>query len=234
MKILKWILCILTLLSTILMLFVLPDTVPVHFNINGEPDRLGSKYELLLMPIVLIVCALSIDPLTKSYRKKSENTDNEKEKAELLSNTKVLNITGTITMLLFFVMNIFILYNVYCHTIADSNFPKFDIMSGVGVIMGITIALLGNFMPKTRKNSNIGFRLPWTMYNDTTWMKSNRFASYVLMIAGAIMAIFSLVPEWGMIIGMIAFFIALTISIVYAFFVYRQERSKENERNNKE
>ena len=234
MKILKWILCILTLLSTILMLFVLPDTIPVHFNINGEPDRLGSKYELLLMPIVLIACALSIDPLTKSYRKKSENTDNEKEKAELLSNAKVLNITGTITMPVFFIMNLFILYNVYSYVNPDNNLPKFDIMSGVGAIMGITIAVLGNFMPKTRKNSNIGFRLPWTMYNDVTWRKSNHFASYVLMIAGAIMSIFSFIPEWGMVVGMVAFFIALTISIVYAFLVYRQERSKENERNNKE
>ncbi len=229
MKTLKWILCILTVLSTVLMLFILPDTVPVHFDINGEPDRLGSKYELLLMPVVLIACALTIEPLKNSYCKKAENTEDEKEKAEHLSNAKVLNITGTITMLLFFAMNFLILYNVYCHT-NDNVLPEFDIMSGVGVIMGITIALLGNYMPKTRKNSNIGFRLSWTMYNDVTWKKSNRFASYLLIVAGIIMTIFSFVPDWGMIVGMVAFFIALTISIVYAYIVYSKEVNKEVDR----
>ena len=232
MKILKWILCILTLLSTVLMLFVLPDSVPMHFNIYGEPDRDGSKYELFLMPIVLIACALSIDPLVNSYRKKAQNSEDEKAKTEFLSNAKVLNITGMITMFLFFIMNIFTLYKVYSHSVPNNNLPQLDIMSGAGVLMGITIAVLGNFMPKTRKNSNIGFRLYWTMYNDITWRKSNRFASYVLMVAGIIMAIFSLIPEWGMAVGMVAFFIALTIAIVYAYLVYRKERGKDNERNN--
>ena len=72
MKTLKWILCILTVLSTVFMLFILPDTVPVHFDISGAPDRWGSKFELLILPVVLIACAFTLDPMTKSYRKKAE------------------------------------------------------------------------------------------------------------------------------------------------------------------
>ena len=94
MKILKWIICILTVLSTVFMLFILPDTVPVHFDISGAPDRWGSKFELLILPVVLIACAFTLDPMAKSYRKKAEQTENDKEKAEHLSNAKVLNITG--------------------------------------------------------------------------------------------------------------------------------------------
>jgi uncharacterized membrane protein len=116
----------------------------------------------------------------------------------------------------------------------DSSLQQFDIMRAVGVIMGIVIVLLGNYMPKTRLNSNIGFRLPWTMYNDNTWNKSNRFASYVFIVVGAILAISSLLFESGALIGMIAFFIAIAIVIIYAYFVYSRERSKDNEGNNKE
>ena len=128
MKILKWILCILTVLSTVLMLFVLPDTVPVHFDISGAADRWGSKYELLILPVVLIACAFILDPMAKSYRKKAEMTENEKEKAEYLSNAKVLSITGIITMCLFFVMNIVTLYSTDVQVTPDNVLPEVDIM----------------------------------------------------------------------------------------------------------
>lgn len=234
MKILKWILCLITVISTILMLFVLPDTVPVHFDINGLADRWGSKFELLILPAVLIACAFLMEPLKNVYINKAKNANDEKEKAEHLTNAKVLNITSVITMFLFAIMNFIILYNTYIIVYPDSSLPQLDIMRVVGVIMGIVIVLLGNYMPKTRLNSNIGFRLPWTMYNDNTWNKSNRFASYVFIVVGAILAISSLLFESGALIGMIAFFIAIAIVIIYAYFVYSRERSKDNEGNNKE
>ena len=232
MKILKWILCVITVLSTILMLFVLPDTVPVHFDINGMADRWGSKFELLILPVVLIACAFSMEPLKNSYINKSKNANDEKEKAEHLTNAKVLNITSVVTMFLFSIMNLITLYNTYIMVYPDTDLPQFDIMRAVGAVMGIVIVVLGNYMPKTRLNSNIGFRLPWTMYNDNTWNKSNRFASYVFMIVGAILAISSLLFESGAIVGMVTFLIGMVIVIAYAYIVYSRERRQENEGNN--
>ena len=234
MKTLKWIICILTVLSTVFMLFILPDTVPVHFDISGAPDRWGSKFELLLLPVVLIACAFVLDPIAKSYRKKAEETDNEKEKAEHLSNSKVLNITGIATMCLFFVMNIVTLYTTYIQVTPENNLPEIDILRVVGFIMGIMIIVLGNYMPKTRNNSNVGFRLSWTRYNDVTWNKSNKFASYVLIIAGAISALCSLFINGTLasLLTVSTLLIALPIIMVYAYIVYRDEKRKNDESNN--
>ena len=234
MKILKWSLCILTVLATIVALFVLPDSVPVHFDISGTPDRWGSKYELLILPAVLIGCAYIMDPIAKSYFKKAKTTENEKEKAELLSNAKVLNITSIVTMFLFFFMNIITLYNTYMLVTPNSNLPEFDIARGVGVIMGITIVILGNYMPKTRNNKTIGFRLPWTMYNDVTWNKSNKFSSYVLMIAGAVVALSSLFieGELGAVISSATIILSFLLCIIYAYIVYRNEKRRDSEGNN--
>lgn len=236
MKILKWILCIVTVLSTVLMLFVLPDTVPVHFDISGVPDRWGSKFELLILPVVFIACAYIIEPMAKAYRRKADETDNEKEKAEHLSNAKVLSITGIITMFLFFVMNIVTLYSTYTAVNPDTSLPEIDMLRVVGFIMGVTLIALGNYMPKTRNNRNIGLRLPWTWYNDTTWNKSNRFASYVIMAAGAISAICSLFVKGivASILSVGALIISLPIITVYSYVVYRAERKKGREANNKE
>lgn len=234
MKILKWILCVLTVLSTLIMLFILPDTVPVHFDISGAPDRWGSKFELLILPVVLIACASLMDPMAKAYRKKAEDAENEKEKAEHLSNAKVLNVTSVITMCLFFAMNIATLYTTYVHVNPDNSLPTIDILKVVGFIMGMSFIALGNYLPKTRNNPIIGFRFPWTRYNDTTWNKSNRFASYVMMIAGVVSVICSLFVK-GILASLIyvgALLVALPIIMVYAYIVYRNERSKDNETNN--
>ena len=235
MKTLKWILCILALLSTVFMLFILPDTVPTHYNIKGEPDGFGSKYELLMFPVLLIVCSFAMDPLTKSYLSKADDTDDEKEKAEHITNSKVLKVTAIVTMFLFFFMNIITLYSTYAYVNPNSKLPEFDMLKGIGVIMGITLVVLGNFMTKTRNNANIGFRLSWTRYNDNTWNKSNRFASYVMMFAGAISAIcfFFFESTIASILSVIALMIALPIIMIYAYIVYNNERKKDNE-NNKE
>ena len=234
MKILKWILCILTVLSTVFMLFILPDTVPVHFDINGTADRWGSKFELLILPAILIACALCIDPILESYRKKAEEADDEKKKAEHLSNAKVLNITGIATMCLFFVMNIVTLYTTYEQVTPENYLPKIDILRVVGFIMGIMIIVLGNYMPKTRNNPNIGFRFPWTRYNDVTWNKSNRFASYILMIAGAVSAICSLFVSGALaaFLSVLALMITLPIIMIYAYIIYREEKRKNDESSN--
>ena len=228
MKKFKWILCILTVIITLGMFFVLPNTVPVHFDINGNVDRWGGKAELLMMPIILIVCALGFEPLKKSYIRKAETCEDEKEKAGHLSNANVLNITGIITLILFFVINIITLYAAYITVYPEKNLPQIDIIKIAGILMGITFIALGNYMPKTRNNRNIGFRLPWTRYNDTTWNKSNRFASYVMMIAGGISIITSI---WGgnlasyLSIGSIL--IALPIIMIYAYIIYQTEKKKE-------
>ena len=63
MKMIRWITLGLTLLFSALMMFVLPNdaVVPVHFDINGNPDRFGSKYEMLIMPIILIASVVLLD-----------------------------------------------------------------------------------------------------------------------------------------------------------------------------
>ena len=38
----------------------LPDTIPVHYNLAGEVDRMGSKFEMIMLPIVMIVLTSSL------------------------------------------------------------------------------------------------------------------------------------------------------------------------------
>lgn len=234
MKILKWILSALTLLATTVMLFIFPDTIPVHFDINGVADRWGSKYEMLILPIIMLLCVVMFEFATKNYLKRASSCDNEKQKAEILSNVKVLNISVWVMLILFTVMNIFFLYTSYSQVYPEKNLPSFDIIRAVSVIMGLTFIVMGNYMPKTRRNSTIGFRFPWTLYNDTTWNKSNRFASYVMMASGLISIVGAIIVPEGFISALImvgALIASIPVIMIYAYIVYRDERKKENEAN---
>ena len=43
----------------------LPDEVPVHFGVNGEADRWGSKFELLILPGIAILLTIFMTVLEK-------------------------------------------------------------------------------------------------------------------------------------------------------------------------
>jgi uncharacterized membrane protein len=217
------------------MLFVFPDTIPVHFDINGVVDRWGSKYEILIMPAMAVICMLMFKFFTKLYTDKASETTDDKEKAEMLSNIKVMNITVWIMSVLFFVMNIITLYTSYSQLYPDMNLPEFDVIQAVSIIMGIVFIVMGNYMPKTRRNSTIGFRFPWTLYNDTTWSKSNKFASYVMVVAGIVSIIGALFIKGitATIVMLGSILISIPIIMIYAYIVYRDERNKDNEETDK-
>ena len=236
MKIIKWLLATLTLASTIIMLFIFPDTIPVHFDIYGIADRWGSKYEMLLLPIMSVASLFMFEGISRFYRRRLTKEISDKQKSEIRSNLSVLNIVTWTMLLLFLIMNAFFLYTSYSQVYPEKNLPEFDVMKAVCITMGIVFMVMGNYMPKTRRNSTIGFRIPWTLYSDTTWNKSNRFASYVMMITGAIITIAALFVKGitAPIVMLTLVLISIVIMSVYAYTVYCDERKKENEGTDKE
>ena len=238
MKIIRWITLALTAIFTAVMMFVLPNdaTVPVHFDINGNPDRFGSKYEMLIMPIIIIATVVFLELFIKKYKKQAENETDEKKKAEFLSNAKVMNITSVITSVFFFAITTMTYYIVYSTTFSKLGLPEVSVNNVLGILLGAMFIALANYMPKTRKNRNIGLRLSWSWYNDTTWRKSNKFASYLMIIVGVICIIGSLFLKQTMagIIMMISVIIAIALMTIYAYIVYREERKKNDEGTDKE
>ena len=238
MKAIRWTILALTTIFTAVLMFVLPNdaSVPVHFDINGNPDRFGSKYEMLIMQIIIISTVVFLYFFIKKYKKQAENETDEKKKAEFLSNAKVMNITSVITSVFFLAITVMTYYIVYSTTFENLGLPEISVINVIGVLMGAMFIVLANYMPKTRKNRNIGLRLPWSWYNDTTWKKSNRFASYLMIIVGIVCIFGSLfVNETAAgIIMMVSVVLAIALMSIYAYIVYRKERERENEATDKE
>jgi uncharacterized membrane protein len=111
----------------------------------------------------------------------------------------------------------------------NSTLPQVDVIKILVMLIGLLMIGLGNFMPKTRINGALGFRLPWTCYNDNTWRKSNLFAGSMGMIVGALIVAVGLIFE-GLIAAviMLALMVASTITMsVYAYLVYKKEKTND-------
>lgn len=216
------------LISTAIALSVLPDTVPVHFDIYGVADRWGSKYELLVLPITVVLMQLIGDFSIRSNKKLIEKTPDEKKAAEAKANNKLVSIVFSVTAVLMVLINFYCLYMSFSQLDGDITAAP-DIMKPIVIIMGITFIIFGNYMPKAKKNHLVGFRFPWTMYNDVTWAKCNRMSGVAGVILGIVVCALGIILNgiWTIVAMLVSLGIFCVVLLAYAYMVYRDEKKKE-------
>ena len=231
MKKVMWIVSMFSIILTAVALQFMPDSVPMHYNAAGEIDRWGSKYENFIFPILIIVFTLFWHLLILYYEKKVVKTTVEKECAEILSNIKVIKIVGVSVTCMFVVMQGFFLYSAYVEANTNATSACIDFGNLTCILCGVLFIVIGNFMPKTKKNPVAGVRVKWSMYNDTTWMKSNRFGAVALMITGVLIVVTAIfVKENVALLCMIAYIIAdMFFTLIYSYRVYKRELKKKNQ-----
>lgn len=233
MKKLMWGISILSLVITAIALQFMPDSVPLHYDLAGNIDRWGSKYENLLFPVIISFLSLHWHLFTAHYEKKAVKAFTEKERAEALSNAKVLKIVGVSMAVMLTVMQGFTLYSAYVEAKVNAAQAYVDIGKVSYILIGVMLIILGNYMPKTKKNHIAGVRISWTMYNDTTWMKSNRFGGISMMLAGVSIIITTVFVRSSVAIALLFVYIlaATMITLIYSRKVYKAELSKTHQRS---
>ena len=170
----------------------------------------------------------------RGFEKRAEKTDDEKAKAGYKNNAKVTTIVGLVTSAFMAVTYICINIGGVKMMSESSDVLSIDITRIVCVGMGIMFIVLGNYMPKTRRNSLVGIRCAWTQYNDVTWAKSNRFASYLVVGAGVIAIILAFVMKNVMnalLIVTVLMLIICVVSLVYSHKIYVQEVNSGKDRD---
>ncbi len=231
MKKIMWVVSFISLIGTALVLQFMPDSVPMHHDSAGNIDRWGNKYENLLFPIIILAMSFFWTLFIGYYEKKADKTNKEKESADARTNVKVLGIVGLSMAVMFTVMQGFILYGEYNVAVSGAESQTVDIGKVSCILIGVILIVLGNFMTKTRINSGVGLRISFSMYNDNTWRKSNRFGAIAMMIAGALTIITAVLMKNSFIATMVMLgyiLIASVMTVIYSHREYVRERESEN------
>ena len=226
MKRIMWFFALIPVAVTSIVLQFMPDIIPMHHDLAGNTDRWGSKMESFIFPVIIMFITLFWYLLIRVYEKKAVNAEVEKEQLEAKSAAKVLSIVGLSQAVMFGIMHYFILYSSYVQASTGGSKSTIDIAKVSCILCGIMFVVLGNFMTKAKKNSVVGVRTVWSMHNDNTWRKSNRFGAISIVVAGVLTIITAAFANGitSTILLLVYLLSATIIAILYSKKVYDQEK----------
>lgn len=195
---------ILVLIINIVAFPALPDKVPVHWGLNGEPNRYGSKLENLFLsalPLVLLILFKiipAIDPKRESFQKHS----------------KAYSILILFIILFISAMNLMGLFSALGYKI------NFSVV--LPIFLGILFIVIGNYLSQIRPNYFVGIRTPWTLASEYVWRKTHRFGGYVFVIIGLFSFFSFLLNGLGMYLFLAALIIGMVTIILYSYLIFKK------------
>lgn len=224
--ILYWIIAMLPFIVTTAFMPFLDKKIPTHYDINGNIDGWGSKYVYYEIAAIMVSVSIVFFILIMYYVKKGRGED--KKAAEARANAKVIYYIMMATALFESVVTGFMLYSAYLECENGSVKEEIDIYKIMLIAFGILFVVLGNYMPKTKKNSIVGLRTGWSQKNDKTWALSNKFSGILTIIGGIICVISGLVfSGLSCIVALLVIIsVVVVISTIYSYVVYKKYGSE--------
>ncbi|MDY6065569.1 MAG: SdpI family protein [Finegoldia sp.] len=181
----------------------MPDLMPTHFNINNQADDFSSKaFALFGLPLMM----LGVYLMAYFFTTKDPKVKNQNEKIMAF----MLILIPSLSLIITFI------------TIAYVRGIKLDISTWMNVILGIAFIVIGNYLPKTKRNYTMGIKLPWTLDSDYVWDKTHRLAGYIWSIGGIFLIIVSLLFKNKISYLFVLFLAMVFIPTIYSYFLYKK------------
>lgn len=193
----------------------LPETIPVHFGLNGTPDRFGGKNEIFFIPIVMTVISLLVFLLLTNIYK-----IDPKRYATKQSGT-FLKFAMAIVVFISFIGLLILNWTVKQHT---------NSMNLMLVLMGLLFAYIGNIMHSIKPNYFAGFRLPWTLESEENWKVTHRLVSKLWFAGGILIAILALIikPISMFFVMMGIILIMVIVPAIFSYKFFKKENAGKN------
>jgi uncharacterized membrane protein len=184
-----------------------PERIPVHWDMNGEVNGYGGKFEgLLLVPLIALGIYLiflvmpRFDPLRANYD----------------------HFAGVYALFRFGVLAFLALVYGAIHLwIRGHRLPMRGL---IPILTGGLLILIGHVMGEIRPNWFIGIRTPWTLSSTRSWTKTHQVAGWVFTIEGASLILAGLFHSGGALVASIAIGGAGIVgTIIYSYVVWRDD-----------
>lgn len=213
--VLIWAIIVIQITIGIYGFIVLPDTVPIHWGVNGQANGYGPKWiDTFLFPLM----SIGIYVLIRALLAAGPRLGGRQATATNLQIAKVMIAAIILFMLV-----------IQLATIAQSLGVGFDMTTVVMLAVSVLFIFIGNYMGKMRRNFWMGIRTPWTLTNAVVWERTHRLGGWLFVAVGLIGIVCSFIPSlrlWGIIVPIIAVCIFLCI---YSYVCYRQQMHGEGE-----
>ena len=192
---------LLPILAGVILWNQLPEQIPSHWNAVGEIDGWSSKpFAVFGMPIILLafqwLCVLG----TGADPKKANHPE------------KIVH------LVLWIIPVLSIVLSAITYTVALGQDVRVEVV--MPIIIGLVLAIVGNYLPKCKQNYTIGIKIPWTLHSEENWNKTHRFAGWIWTFGGL------LIMLTGFLGGFWIFFVVVLLMVVaplvYSYLLHRK------------
>lgn len=187
-----------------------PVPLPTHWNIHGQPDAFSDKWTALLMPVLIAGATSLIFYFLPVLEPRKEH----------LKQSQGLVFSAWAVLLLMSILVQFAVVSVALHwSVHGTSF----ILAGVG----LTFAVIGNQLGKSRSMFLVGIRTPWTLSSEEVWIRTHRLAGKLMVAGGLLLTATAFLPlPNGMTATVMGAVIAASVivPIVYSYILWRREQ----------
>lgn len=194
----------------------MPESVPVHYNINGEVDRYGSRAELLFAICTLVVVNLLVYLLLNNLHR-----IDPKRKYKTAGNPGLKRLSFAIVILITTIAGFIIYMSINAMT-------KMNVRV-IAAVSGVFIAVIGNYIYSIKPNYFAGIRTPWTLENGENWRLTHILAGKLWVFGGLLIALLAfLLPLDLVYVGMLILIgIIVIIPIVFSYTTHRRLKKEK-------
>jgi uncharacterized membrane protein len=189
----------------------LPEIVPVHYDIHFNPDKMDTKNTLWMVTGMLSLVSLLVYFLLLNLHRIDPRRRGQPPSLSFkrIAIVEVVFITA---------LNFLILLSIN-HNIRLSQKWLF-------ALLGLLMAVIGNYMNNLKPNYFAGFQLPWTLSSDYNWKKTHHVAGKIWFWGGLLLVIISLLlpSDFSTAIFFIILGVMIIIPVVYSYRLFKQEK----------
>jgi uncharacterized membrane protein len=193
----------------------LPEKIPVHFGLDGTPDKYGQRSQVFFIPATCTVVSVLVYLLLTNIYKLDPKRWASKQPGIFLK-------IAMVVVVFICCMSIIMLnWTASQHTIG---------LNLVLVMMGLLFAYMGNVMHSIKPNYIAGFRLPWTLESEENWRATHLLGSKIWFAGGILIAILALFikPTVMFFIMMGIVLVMVIIPTVYSYRMFARSKHANN------
>jgi uncharacterized membrane protein len=211
-KWIPWFFVLAALAASVILYPRLPNPMPVHWNWRGVADGWApTLVGVLAMPILMVALVAlfhflpRLDPMRANY-----------ERFWPEYQLMIVAITGMVAAMHAAMLAIALGYQI-------------PIIKVAMVLVGVLFIVLGNIMPRIRRNHTAGFRTKATLSNEVVWSRTHRAGGAMMMITGVVIALGALAPStWGIAIIMVSVLVMSVMTFRYSNRIAREVNAEQS------
>ena len=192
---------LLPILAGVILWNQLPERIPTHWNVAGQIDGWSSKpFAVFGLPLMMLafqwicVLATSADPKQEHHP------------------SKVLHLVFWMIPVLSVVLS------ALTYTAAFGKDVQIELI--MPVLIGLLLAIVGNYLPKCKQNYTIGIKIPWTLNSEENWNRTHRFAGRLWVVCGLVIMLTGFLGTFWIFFG-VALLMVLA-PFIYSYLLHRK------------